>query len=130
MTSRASRGNSKRNSRFRRKRDSLHEGVDAMEDAVTGAEHLNEEKLIDLMVTQSETEANIVRGILEDAGIHCVLITPVPHNIYPFTVDGLASIRIKVLDSHLEAAQTLLDDYKSHPESANDEDSGDLPESP
>lgn len=89
---------------------------------MTGAEHLNEGKLVDLMVTQSETEANIVRGILEDSGIHCVLITPVPHNIYPFTVDGLASIRIKVLDSQSEAAQALLDDYRSHPEPANDED--------
>ena len=94
-----------------------------------GEERLDEGKLVDLMVTQSETEANIVRGILEESGIHCALITPVPHNVYPFTVDGLAVIRIKVLDSQLGAAQTLLADYQSDSNAANDVDPGNLNES-
>ena len=71
-------------------------------------EHLDHDKLVVLMITQSEAEANIVKGLLEESGIHCALLTQVPHNLYPFTVDGLAAIWIKVLDSQLEAAKALL----------------------
>lgn len=76
-------------------------------------EHLDKEKLVVLMVTESETEANIVKSLLEASEINCVLVTQVPHNVYPFTINGLASIRIKVLDSELEAAKALLHDYEN-----------------
>jgi hypothetical protein len=81
------------------------------EDSVTNDEHLDQDEVVELMVTQSETEANIVKGLLEESGIECVMVTQVPHNIYPFTVDGLATIQIKVLDSQLEAARALLREY-------------------
>ena len=92
-------------------------------------EHLDHDKLVVLMKTQSETEANIVRSILEGSGIHCALLTQVPHNIYPFTVDGLAAIKIKVLDSQLEAAQALLRDYERSAELDVDDvpDEGGIP---
>jgi hypothetical protein len=76
-------------------------------------EHLDHDKLVVLMTTQSETEANIVKSLLEESGIHCALLTQVPHNIYPFTVNGLAAIWIKVLDSQLEAARALLREQES-----------------
>jgi hypothetical protein len=92
-------------------------------------EHLNHDKLAVLMMTQSEPEANIVKGILEGAGIHCALLTQILHNVYPFTVDGLATIQIRVLDSQLEAAQALLRDYESNAEIGIDEGSEDNVES-
>jgi len=88
---------------------------------VINEEHLDHEKLAELMTTQSETEANIVKGILEAAGIECVLVTQVPHNLYPFTVDGLAAIRIKVLASQLEAARELLRECESSSELGPDD---------
>ncbi len=75
--------------------------------------HLDQDKLVVLMTTQDETEANIVKGLLEESGIHCALLTQVPHNIYPFTVNGLAAIRIKVLESQLEEARTVLHDHEA-----------------
>jgi hypothetical protein len=75
-------------------------------------EHHDNEKLVELVVTQSETEANIIKSLLEASQIECVLVTQVPHNLYPFTINGLASIKIKVLDSNLEAAQSLLREHK------------------
>jgi hypothetical protein len=94
-----------------------------MEDASVPEEtHLDHDKLVELMMTQSEDEANIVKSILEGSGIDCVLTTQVPHGIYPFTVDGLAAIRIKVLDSQLEAAQVVLRDYQTREEPATDDD--------
>lgn len=76
-------------------------------------EHLDHDKLVVLMTTQSETEANIVKSLLEESGIHCALLTQVPHNIYPFTVNGLAAIKIKVLESQLEDAKEVLRDHES-----------------
>jgi hypothetical protein len=75
--------------------------------------NLLRERLAELMTTQSEAEANIVKGILEESAIDCTLIAQVPHSVYPFTVDGLAAIQIMVLSSQLEAAQTVLRDYKA-----------------
>ncbi len=83
---------------------------------MTDQEHLDHEKLVQLMSTQSEPEANIVRSLLEGAGIDCALVTQVPHGIYPFTVDGLAVIQVKVLDSQLEDARAVLEGYESGPE--------------
>ena len=82
--------------------------------------HLDMDKVVELTRTQSEIEAGIIRGILAESGIDCVLVTQVPHNIYPFTVDGLAVIQIKVLDSQLEAARSLLEEHAKNP--ASDED--------
>jgi hypothetical protein len=76
-------------------------------------EHLDQQKLVELMVTQSETEANIIKSILEASQIGCVLVTQVPHNVYPFTINGLAAIKIKVLDSDLAAAKSILRDYEN-----------------
>jgi hypothetical protein len=87
-------------------------------------ENPTEDQLVLLMKTQSESEANIIRGLLEESSIPCALITPVPHNIYPFTVDGLAVIQIKVLASQLESARSLLSDY----EAKVDIEGADLPE--
>ncbi len=91
---------------------------------MTNDEHLDQDEVVELMVTQSETEANIVRGLLEESGIECAMVTQVPHNIYPFTVDGLATIQIKVLDSQLETARTLLRDHIG----GADQDEGGPPE--
>jgi hypothetical protein len=90
---------------------------------MTDEEHLDRDRLVVLMMTQSEPEANIVKGLLEESGIHCALLTQVPHNLYPFTVDGLGAIHIKVLESQLEAAQALLRDYGSNPENGFDDGS-------
>lgn len=90
----------------------------------TGTAIPGDDPLVLLMKTQSEPEANIVKGILEEAGIHCTFLTPVVHSLHPFTVDGLAMIQIRVLASQLESAQALLSDY----EAEVDLDAGNFPE--
>ncbi len=82
--------------------------------------HLDHDKLAVLMITQSESEAEIVHGLLEESGIHSVLETPVPHSLYPFTVDGLATIRIKVLESQLEDAREILHDCERNAREGGD----------
>jgi len=70
-------------------------------------------KLVMVKSLHNEIEASIVKTLLETAGVQCALITPVPHNVYPFTIDGLAEIRVTVLESDLEAARTIIEDYES-----------------
>jgi hypothetical protein len=75
-------------------------------------EHLDRERLVELMVVHHEVEANIIKGLLEAAGIGCVLVTPVPHSLYPFTVDGLAKVTVSVLDTDLEEARAIIKDHE------------------
>ncbi len=77
-----------------------------------GEQHEDREKLVTVKAFHNEVEANIVRSLLESAGIQCTLITPVPHGLYPFTIDGLAEIRVSVLEPDLDAARTIIEDYE------------------
>ncbi len=78
----------------------------------TEEHHHDQERLVTVKKLHDEVEAFLVKGLLEAAGIQCTLVMPVPHNLYPFTVDGLAEIRVNVLDADAEAARILLDDYE------------------
>jgi len=77
-----------------------------------GERHLEKERLVELTVVHHEVEANIIRGLLESAGIGCTLVAPVPHSLYPFTVDGLAKVKVQVLDVDVERAREILEDYE------------------
>jgi hypothetical protein len=89
---------------------------------VTDEEETANGELALLMTTQSEPEANLIKGILKASGIECVLVTHVPHNLYPFTINGLAAIRIKVLASQLAAANELLRDFEENPDPVPEDD--------
>ncbi len=77
----------------------------------TEQHHHDREKQVTVKKVQNEVEASIIKGLLEASGIQCALVTPVPRNVYPFTIDGLAEIRINVLETDAEAARTILDDF-------------------
>jgi hypothetical protein len=76
-------------------------------------DHHDREKLQEVTMTHSDVEANIIKSLLEAAGITCVLVTQVPHSVYPISVNGLGEIKIKVLDSDLEAARQVLRDQEN-----------------
>lgn len=72
------------------------------------ARQLRDEETALLTVVYNDVEANLIRTLLKEAGIDCLLITQVPHSIYPFTIDGLGETKIRVLASELENAKALL----------------------
>lgn len=76
-------------------------------------EHFNHDKLVEVAVVHNEVEANIIKSLLETAGIDCVLVTQVPHNVYAITIDGLGEIKIKVLDHQLQDAKAVIEDYEN-----------------
>ncbi len=74
--------------------------------------HFDSEKLVEVAAVYNDIEANIIKSLLESAGIDCVLVTQVPHSVYPITLDGLGEVKIKVLDIHEEAAKQVIRDYE------------------
>jgi len=76
-------------------------------------EHFDSEKLVEVAVTHNEVEANIIKSLLEAAGIDCLLVTQTPHNVYPVNVNGLGEFKIKVLDHSAEMAKTVIHEYQN-----------------
>ncbi len=85
----------------------------------------NQQRTVDLIRVYNDVEANLIRSLLAESGIDCLLVSHVPHSLYPFTINGLAEVRIKVLEDRLAEAQEILresgriqieDDMDSEPE--------------
>jgi hypothetical protein len=69
---------------------------------------LKDEETALLTVVYNDVEANLIKTILDEAGIDCLLIAHVPHSVYPFTINGLGETKIRVLASELEHAKAVL----------------------
>jgi hypothetical protein len=79
------------------------------------ARPLRDEQTALLTVVYSDVEANLIKTILEEAGIDCLLVSQVPHSVYPFTINGLGETKIKVLASQLEEAKAVLAESLDNP---------------
>ena len=62
--------------------------------------------------TQSDIEANVVRGLLETHGISAMLSSVGPHAIFPMTVSGLGAVRLTVRAEEAEAATQVIADFR------------------
>ena len=67
-----------------------------------------DEQVVDVFVTNSESEAHVVQGLLEVNGIACRQHSGVPQNVLPLHVDTLEDIRIFVAEHDAETARTLI----------------------
>ena len=64
--------------------------------------------LVEVHRAQDQTEALVVKGLLEAHGIACVLRTHIVQSVYPFSVADLGAIRILVnAPDHAEATRVL-----------------------
>lgn len=68
----------------------------------------NEDEIVPLASFQGETEANIVRGILESGGIKVMLRGDNVQSVLPITTDGLGKVTVCVLREDLEEARAVL----------------------
>jgi len=66
-------------------------------------------------VVWGEPKAQLIKGLLEDFGIPINLVGDVPASIYPFSLDGLAKLRIMVRPRDLERARGIIRDYFEEP---------------
>lgn len=62
--------------------------------------------------TWDDTEAELVRGLLESYGIPCSVISDITHSVLPFTMNGLGEIRLSVPMAAVEEAERILADHQ------------------
>ena len=62
--------------------------------------------------TQSDIEANVVRGLLETHGISAVLSSVGPHAIFPMRISGLGAMRLTVRAEAAKAATRLIAEFQ------------------
>ena len=63
--------------------------------------------------TQSDIEANVVRGLLEARGIRALASSALSHAIFPLNIDGLGEVRLSVRADQAALARQVIDDFRS-----------------
>ena len=63
--------------------------------------------------TWDDTEAELIRGLLESYGIPCSVISDITHSVVPLTVDGLGEIRLSVPGEAAEEAERILREHRA-----------------
>ncbi|MDD4363094.1 MAG: DUF2007 domain-containing protein [Atribacterota bacterium] len=67
-----------------------------------------ESKIIELCRVPTEVDALPIQSLLESYGIKCILQSHVTRSVHPFTVDGLAEVRILIAEKDLAKAKDVL----------------------
>ena len=65
-------------------------------------------KIVELCRVPTEVDALPIQSLLESYGIKCILKSDVTRSVHPFTVDGLAEVRILISDRDLDKARDIL----------------------
>ena len=66
-----------------------------------------------ILKTWDDTEADLIRGLLESYGIPCGVISDITHALYPLTVNGLGEIRLSVPAEAAEEAERILAEHRA-----------------
>ena len=77
---------------------------------VINEEGFHNAKISLLCTVPTEVDALPIQSLLESYDIKCILQSDVTRSVYPFIVDGLAEVRILVLEKDLGKAQEILKD--------------------
>jgi len=67
-----------------------------------------EGKLVEVYKAGNDMEAQVIRGLLESYDIPCFLKSNAAPSVHLFTVDGMAEVKILVLESMADRARELI----------------------
>ncbi len=65
-------------------------------------------KLVEVYKARTEMEAQLIRGLLESFGIPSTLQANAAPSVHMFTFNGMAEVKVMVLDSQVDAARELI----------------------
>jgi hypothetical protein len=68
----------------------------------------SDSNIVQLCSLPTEVEALPIQSLLESYGIKCILQSDVTRSVHPFIVDGLAEVRILILEKDLPKAREIL----------------------
>ena len=78
------------------------------------------EELVEVFDTMEESEAMVVRGLLESAGIEAIITAwDAPQDILP----GVGGVKILVAPEQAEEARSLIEDYRTSSPEPDEDDS-------
>jgi len=66
------------------------------------------EKMVEVYRARNEMEAQVIRSLLESYDIPCLLKSNAAPSVHMFTMDGMAEVRVMVLDSMAKEAKELI----------------------
>lgn len=82
----------------------------------TEQEAPDREELVEVLDTKEESEAMVVRGLLQSAGIESLVsYLEAPQDVLP----GVGGIVVRVRASDADAARSLIEDYRQNPDLGN-----------
>jgi hypothetical protein len=64
--------------------------------------------MVEVYKARTEMEAQIIKGLLESFGIPSYLKSHAAPSVHWFTIDGMAEVRVMVLESMAEEAHRLI----------------------
>lgn len=65
-------------------------------------------KLVAVYLATGEAEAQVIKGLLESNGVHCILKSNAAPSVHVFSVDGMGEVRIMVEKSKEKKAKELI----------------------
>jgi len=66
-------------------------------------------KMIEVYRATGEAEAQIIKGLLESNGIHCLLRSNAAPSVHVFAIDGMGEVKVMVGESVAEKARRLIE---------------------
>ncbi len=66
------------------------------------------EKMVEVYHDRNEMEAQVIKSLLESYDIPCLLKSNAAPSVHMFTMDGMAEVRVMVLDSMADKARELI----------------------
>jgi hypothetical protein len=65
-------------------------------------------QLVEVYKARTEMEAQVIKGLLESFGIPSYFKSNAAPSVHFFTMDGMAEVKVMVLDSMAETARELI----------------------
>lgn len=88
--------------------------------ATTGPQSVDE-PLVDVFGSKEDSEALVVQGLLDSAGIDSVIVSlDAPQEVLP----GVGGVVIRVAAENAEEARRLIEEYRTAAEQATNDDEG------
>ena len=69
----------------------------------------NHKKLVEVYRAAGEMEAQVIKGLLENYGIPCLLKSNAAYSVHMFTVDGMGEVKVMVWGSMVGKARELIE---------------------
>ena len=68
----------------------------------------NRVKMVEVYRAAGEAEAQIIKGLLESSGIHCLLRSNAAPSVHVFAIDGMGEVKVMVEEPMAEEARRLI----------------------